>query len=144
MSQPTKPHKMSLKIRLLKGRCIPDIIHKRPEEAQATQPTCVIEVAASPVKALTDTETSINALGLQYYMHPRPRPALTPSATKLFTYGSNTPLPLKGRMTVTIRSNNREIQATFHVVSKEADTFLGSHSAEELGLVSFTKSVGTF
>ncbi|KAJ1207758.1 hypothetical protein NDU88_003148 [Pleurodeles waltl] len=43
-----------------------------------------------------------------------------------------------------IKSNDKEIRATFHVVSKEADNLLGSHSAEELGLLLFMKIVRTF
>ncbi|KAJ1182524.1 hypothetical protein NDU88_007712 [Pleurodeles waltl] len=47
-------------------------------------------------------------------------------------------------MTVSISTNDREIQATFHVINKKADTLLGRHLAEELGLVYFVKRVRTF
>ncbi|KAJ1204329.1 hypothetical protein NDU88_008107 [Pleurodeles waltl] len=101
----------------------------------------MIEVAGSPVKALIDTGASVNVMGVQQYRRLQPRPRLAPSSTKIFTYGSRKPLPLKGRMAVTVQADGRTIATTFHVVDREADTLLGSQAAEELGLVTFARCI---
>lgn len=42
-----------------------------------------------------------------------------------------------------VRSENREVITTFHVVDREADILVGSHTAEDLSLITFANAVKT-
>ncbi|KAJ1179120.1 hypothetical protein NDU88_004356 [Pleurodeles waltl] len=99
--------------------------HRRP------QPTCMIKVAGSTVKALIDKGALVNMMSVQQYHRLQPHPPLAPLSTKIFTYRSLTPLPLKGRMTVKVQAEGREINTTVHIFNREADALLGSQAAEE-------------
>ncbi|KAJ1180156.1 hypothetical protein NDU88_005380 [Pleurodeles waltl] len=76
-------------------------------QQQRTQPTCLFETAGSEVKALIDTGASVNIMEIQQYKCLHPRSTLTPSHTKTFTYGSHSTLPLQGRMSMKVRSNDQ-------------------------------------
>ncbi|KAJ1128758.1 hypothetical protein NDU88_007133 [Pleurodeles waltl] len=95
------------------------ILFRNDKKTQKATSTCVVEIARSEFKSLFNTGALVNVMGVQQYSRLRPKP---PSRTKLFTYGSQSPLPLRDRMTVNICSNNQEILETFQVVDKEAGT----------------------
>ncbi|KAJ1146393.1 hypothetical protein NDU88_012670 [Pleurodeles waltl] len=109
--------------------------NENPKRHRKPQPTCEIDIEGSTVTALIDTGASVIVMGIQQYRRLQPRLPLVNSKTRIFTYGSSTPLPLKGKMSVTVKTGCREIQATFHVIATEADILLSSHFAEDLGLV---------
>lgn len=113
------------------------------KQRRRPQPTCAIEIAGSPITALIDTGASVNVMGSQHYKRLNPRPTLVPSKVRILTYSSRKPLPLKGKMTVQVRSEDREVTTTFHVVDREADILVGSHTAEDLSLIAFANAVKT-
>lgn len=80
-------------------------------------------------------------MGSQHYRKLKPRPVLTPSKVRILTYGSQTPLPLKGKIEVRVKSGDQEVMTTFHVIDKEADILVGSHTSEDLNLITFANTV---
>ncbi|KAJ1176891.1 hypothetical protein NDU88_002158 [Pleurodeles waltl] len=93
------------------------------------QPSCEINIKGSTVTTLIDTGASVNIMGLQQYQPLWQRPLLVNSKTRIFTYGSVTLLLLKGKMPVKVKVGCREIQATFHIIAREADILISSHLA---------------
>lgn len=111
------------------------------KQRRRPQPTCAVEIAGSPVKALIDTGASVNVMGCQHYKKLHPRPPLTPSSIKILAYGSQKPLPLKGKIRVKVKARDQEVMTTCYVIDREGDILVGSHISEDLHLITFAKSV---
>ena len=59
---------------------------------------------------------------------------------KLFTYGSNTPLKLRGKINCEISYKEESVPADIYVVSsKYSGCLLGKNTAEELGILKINR-----
>ncbi|XP_078527056.1 uncharacterized protein LOC144799562 [Lissotriton helveticus] len=111
------------------------------KKRRCPQPKCNIEIDGAPVTGLIDTGATFNVMGSQHYKKLNTRPQLTPSKIRIPMYGSQKPLPLKGKMTVQVKSETQAVTMTFHVVDREADILVRSHTAEDLNLIAFANAI---
>lgn len=81
----------------------------------------------------------MTVMGIQQNNKLRPKPELRPSKKKIVAYRGSSSLPLRGKMTVPVRSEKKEIPIDIPIINQEADTLLSSHAAEDLGQVAFSQ-----
>ena len=58
--------------------------------------------------------------------------SLRPTHTKIYSYGSEAPLPLLGTLTATVKSSNASTPAQLLVVKGENGNLLSYHTAQKL------------
>ena len=68
---------------------------------------------------------------------------LQPAHTKIYSYGSKTPLPLLGTLTATVKSSNASTSAQLIVVKGENGNLLSYHTARKLGLIAVSINTAT-
>ena len=93
------------------------------------------------ITALIDTGASVNVIDETQFEKLSPRPKITPTAARIYTYGGHTPIPLRGVIQVQVRNGEWSTYARFHVTEGRTGTLLSCHTAEDLGLVFFAKQV---
>lgn len=69
--------------------------------------------------------------------------SLRPTNTKIYSYGSETPLPLLGTLTTTVKSSNASTPAQLLVVKGENGNLLSYHTAQKLGLIAVSVNTAT-
>ncbi|XP_078520839.1 uncharacterized protein LOC144785863 isoform X1 [Lissotriton helveticus] len=111
------------------------------KQRRRPQPTCIVQMGENEVKAIIDTGATVNVMGLQQFNKLHPRPEVLPSKTRIFAYGADTPLPLKGKIIIPIQADESEVMATVHIINREADTLLSSHTADDLKLIAFANRI---
>ena len=68
--------------------------------------------------------------------------SLKPTQSKIYSYGSKTPLPLLGTLTATVKSSNASTPAQLLVVKGESGN-LSYHTAQKLGLIAVSVNTAT-
>ena len=107
----------------------------RPNQKKRPPPMCTVQIAGADVSALIDAGASVNILDIDQYQRLLPRPPITPTKARIYTYGGTEPIPLQGMIEVTVTNKGRAMRAQFHVTRKNSGTLLSCHTAEDLGLV---------
>jgi hypothetical protein len=60
---------------------------------------------------------------------------LNPPTTKIYSYGSTTPLPLFGSWSTSVRYKSITVNATFHVTKGNSGNLLSCTTAKQLNLL---------
>ena len=68
-------------------------------------------------------------------------PSLRDPPRKVYSYGSNAPLPLVGVTDVTLAHNERHFKTEIHIVKGSGGNLLGFQAAQELGILSIAQQV---
>ena len=76
-----------------------------------------------------------------YYDRLKSSVKLCKSTTKIFAYGSNKPLPLKGEFQATVESNKRYTVSVIHVVEGGSGNLLSAKTAQDLALIQLVHKV---
>lgn len=81
-------------------------------------PTTNITLAGLSVRMIIDSGASVNIVDLDTYheLRVRKKVQIMPSNIRLFTYGSTTPLNIRGTIAVRTEYNGKQIPAKFVVV----------------------------
>ncbi|KAJ1200293.1 hypothetical protein NDU88_004117, partial [Pleurodeles waltl] len=108
---------------------------------QAQLPKCQIQMVRHEVVAVVDTGASINLLAADEHCQMSPTPPLTKTNIRVYAYGQNTPLSLRGMFHTTITHGQNSIAAKVYVTEGGTGMLLGCQAAEELQIVTFALSI---
>ncbi len=106
-----------------------------------TSPLCKVYIADEPVQTIIDSGASVNIIDERTYNKIKKRkqiPVLTTPQSRIYTYGSNTELPLLGMTTAEIRFQSTILKATFYVTKGNNGNLLSCKTAENLGILKIT------
>jgi len=99
------------------------------------QPTTQVDIQGTKIKFIIDSGASVNLIDEKQWSSMRNRPHLKQAKSKIFSYGSKTPMPILGMFDATVESNNRITVGTFYVTSGNGGSLLSYKSASELDLI---------
>lgn len=108
-----------------------------------TQPHTQVTIQNTPVDVIIDSGASVNIIDEATYQRLAPGCKLDNARAKICTYGSTTPLPLRGKFTTTINAKKKTATATFYVIKGNAGSLLSYQTATELGLLQIVNSLST-
>ena len=98
-------------------------------------PRTEVKLADVPIKMIVDTGASVNILNSRTYDHIKTAIPLKPTATKVYPYGTDKPLPLLGETTMPVESKAKITVAKFYVAKDGKTPLLSYETAKELGLI---------
>lgn len=98
---------------------------------------CQLQINGKSVEMMIDSGASVNLLDEITFerINSHGNESLRPTNTKIYSYGSETPLPLLGTLTTTVKSSNASTPAQLLVVKGENGNLLSYHTAQKLGLI---------
>ena len=98
-------------------------------------PRTTVSINGLTVEILADTGSTINVLDEETFSRLPSKPNLMKSDTKVFGYGSNTHLKLKGKFETTIETGSKIAPATVYVVEGSHGNLLGYQTLVDLQVV---------
>ena len=102
-------------------------------------PSCIVNIGGQPIFVLVDSGASANLLDEATYNsithNTRLSAMLNPPTTKIYSYGSTTPLPLLGSWSTSVRYKSTTVNATFHVTKGNSGNLLSCTTAQQLSLL---------
>ena len=90
---------------------------------------------------LVDTGATVNIIDSKTYESLQHQIKLEPAKTKIFAYGSATPLQLKGCFSAMIESKSRYTVSQFYVVDGSGGNLLSGKTAHELKLIQLVNKI---
>lgn len=90
---------------------------------------------------IVDTGATVDVIDSKTYDRLKSRVELSKSTTKIFAYGSDKPLPLKGQFQATLESNKRYTVSLVYVVDGNAGNLLSAKTAQDLALIQLVNKV---
>lgn len=106
--------------------------------SRGQRPTRVVKIAQSEVTAMVDTGATVDLMGEGQRARLHPRPKLERTTMRVYTYGGEVPIPIRGTATVEVAWNRRKLVIKFYIVIGRFDTVVGCDTAMVLGLIAFT------
>ena len=105
-------------------------------------PMCQVQVNGKAVEMMIDTGASVSLLDeATFHRIDCGNKLLEDAHSKIYSYGSDTPLPLLGTLSTTIKSSSNSTTTRLHVVKGNTGNLLSYNTAQKLG--SITISVNT-
>ena len=97
-------------------------------------PLCQLQINGKSVEMMIDSGASVNLLDEITFerINSHGNESLRPTHTKIYSYGSEAPLPLLGTLTATVKSSNASTPAQLLVVKGENGNLLSYHTAQKL------------
>ena len=95
----------------------------------------------SNVKFLIDTGATVDVIDNPTFQSLQKKVNLEPTNTKIFVYGSSTPLKLHGCFQASIESKSRYTVSTFYVVDGPGGNLLSAKTAQDLALIQLVNTV---
>ncbi|OCT76183.1 hypothetical protein XELAEV_18031375mg, partial [Xenopus laevis] len=84
---------------------------------------------------------SVNIIDTHTYNSLKRPPVLEPVQTKIFPYGSQTPLPIVGKFDCEVRYKDKQLSTTFFVLEGSGGCLLSYHMALGLELIHIVHTV---
>lgn len=108
-------------------------------------PVCQLQIYGKSVEMMIDSGASVNPLDEITFARIKSHgnKILRPTHSKIYSYGSDTPLPLLGTFTATVKSSNASTSAQLLVVKGENGNLLSYHTAQKLGLIAVSVNTAT-
>ena len=100
-----------------------------------------IRVNSVEINFIVDTGATVDVIDSKTYDRLKSSVKLCKSTTKIFAYGSNKPLPLKGEFQATVESNKRYTVSVIHVVEGGSGNLLSAKTAQDLALIQLVNKV---
>ena len=100
-----------------------------------------IRVNSVEINFVVDTGATVDVIDSKTYDRLKSSVKLCKSTTKIFAYGSNKPLPLKGEFQATVESNKRYTVSVIHVVEGGSGNLLSAKTAQDLALIQLVNKV---
>ncbi|MES9884606.1 MAG: hypothetical protein ABW185_27490, partial [Sedimenticola sp.] len=85
-------------------------------------PRTALSINGHKTQLLVDTGSTINILNERVYSKMDVKPKLVKSDTKAYAYGQNEHLPIKGKFTATVETDQKITTGTFYVISGGYDS----------------------
>ena len=101
-------------------------------------PHTEVKIADVPIKTIVDTGASVNILNSRTYNRIKTAIPLKPTATKVYPYSTDKPLPLLGETAMPVESKAKITAAKFYVAKDGKTPLLSYETAKELGLIRIT------
>lgn len=98
-------------------------------------------ICGSPVTMTVDSGATVNILDSATYKGLRSPPALRKATTRVYPYGSNTPLDIPGCFSADFNFRGTVVHATVHVVRGTGGNLLSFTTAQELGVLSLAQNI---
>ena len=108
-------------------------------------PICQLQINGKTVEMMIDSGASVNLLDETTFqrINSHGSESLQPAHTKIYSYGSKTPLPLLGTLTASVKYSNASTSAQLIVVKRKNGNLLSYHTAQKLGLIAVSISTAT-
>ncbi|XP_028411669.1 uncharacterized protein K02A2.6-like [Dendronephthya gigantea] len=100
-----------------------------------------IRINSTNINFIVDTGATVDVIDSQTYDRLKSSVKLCKSATQIFAYGSDKPLPLKGQFQATLESNKRYTVSVIHVVEGGSGNLLSAKTAQDLALIQLVNKV---
>ena len=100
-------------------------------------PICQLQINGKTVEMMIDSGAFVYLLAETTFqrINSHGSERLQPAQTKIYSYGSTTPLPLLGTLTATVKSSEANTFAQLIVVKGQNGNLLSYHTAQKLGLI---------
>ncbi len=105
--------------------------------------TVKVKINSVDTKVLVDTGASVDLIDAKTFDKLKNAVKLTKTNTKIFPYGSNKPLPMKGEFQATVESKSRYTVTKIYVLDGTGGNLLSAKTAQELNLVELINRVST-
>ena len=107
-------------------------------------PMCQLQINGTTLEMMIDSGASVNLLdGTSFQrINSSGNENLKPTHTKIYSSGCETPLPLLGTFTTTVKSSNASTSAPLLVKGKNGN-LLSYHTAQKLGLITVSVNTAT-
>ncbi len=111
--------------------------HVADTDADDTRPQVSVIIGNSKTSMLLDTGSSVNLVDQRQFdiLSANNKLSLTKGGTKIYAYGSETPINIMGKFETTVETKNKITPATFYVVEGAGGSLLGYQTSTDLGLV---------
>ena len=108
-------------------------------------PICQLQINGKSVEMMIDSGASVNLLDEITFarIKSHDNESLRPTHTKIYSYGSETHLPLLGTLNATVKSSYASTSAQLLVVKGENGNLLSYHTAQKLGLIAVSVNTAT-
>ena len=108
-------------------------------------PICQLQINGKTVEMMIDSGASVNLLDETTFqrINSHGSESLQPAHTKIYSYGSKTPLPLLGTLTASVKYSNASTSAQLIVVKGKNGNLFSYHTAQKLGLIAVSISTAT-
>ena len=108
-------------------------------------PMCQLQINGTILEMMIDSGASVNLLDETtcQRMNSSGNESLKPTHTKIYSYGCETPLPLLGTFTATVKSSNASTSAPLPVVKGKKGNLLSYSTAQKLGLITVSVNTAT-
>ena len=132
---------------MILSKTLPILLLSTPSRQSSTPPRHPVRPSAplhlasltlvcQPIFVLVDSGASANLLDEATYNsithNTRLSAMLNPPTTKIYSYGSTTPLPLLGSWSTSVRYKSTTVNATFHVTKGNSGNLLSCTTAQQL------------
>ena len=93
------------------------------------------------INFIVDTGATVEVIDSKTYDYLQSSVKLSKSTTKIFAYGSDKPLPLKGQFQAALESDKQFTNSVIHVVEGSSGNLLSAKTAQDLGLIQLVNKV---
>lgn len=132
----TKPENIKVVNQEAEGMSIVENYVFNTSIAGSVQSPCVtLTICSTDITFTIDTGASVDNLDSNAYERLKTKPALQPVHTKIFPYGSQTPLATMGQFDAEIIYKENTQKTTFHTLEGSGGCLLSYHTALKLGLI---------
>ena len=94
-----------------------------------------------PIQFTVDTGATIDLIDSHTYQQLQHKITLRKSHTKVYSYGSDTPIKLKGQFQAQIESKKQYTVSQVHVANGSGGNLLSAKSAQDLGLIQLINKI---
>ena len=108
-------------------------------KSQKTRAT--VKINGQDVSFLVDTGATVDIVDSATYSKLKQQVPLQKSTTKIFAYGFQTPLPLKGQFQATLESTKRYTVSQIYVIEGAGGNLLSTKTAQDLALVQLINTI---
>jgi hypothetical protein len=102
---------------------------------QRNSPTVKLSIQGTLIPFMIDTGASVNIIDEGTFSKLKIRPELEKATSRLFAYGANHPIKIKGKFQTAAESKDKITHATFHVAAGSHGSLLSYQTATALNLI---------
>ena len=111
------------------------------EDGSTKKPSISVKIGNIQETVLVDSGASLNLIASKTYERWCRSPKLSQTNTRLYPYGSRTPIPLQGEFSAVVTHGGRSTTAKFYIVNGPGCSLLSYDTSVKLGLITPVDSV---
>ena len=108
---------------------------KQPPASPPKQPYAHVFVDGNPIRFIVDSGATVNIVDDVTLSAMRPTPTLRAARSKIYAYGSQSPMNIRGTFHAMFESKQKVTDGEIYVVSGRSGSLLSFKTASELGLI---------